>query len=231
MRTKHGILMDDGGEPMGGQWNFDANNRKRLPDDHVIPPPKLFPRDVSGLVSLLRSAGIETLGLLDEAQWGWPLTREEGLETLAYFVDVLLPRFGDFQDALTRESWSVYHSRLSFVMNAKLLSPDEVVHAVESAWRANPERLTISQAEGFIRQILGWREYMRGIYWAHMPEYAGLNFFSHDRALPDWFCTGETKMACLAHAVDQTLEHAYAHHIQRLMITGNFALLAGIHPD
>jgi len=231
MRTKHGILMDDGGEPMGGQWNFDANNRKRLPDDHVIPPPKLFPRDVSGLVSLLRSAGIETLGRLDEAQWGWPLTREEGLETLAYFVDVLLPRFGDFQDALTRESWSVYHSRLSFVMNAKLLSPDEVVRAVESAWRANPERVTISQAEGFIRQILGWREYMRGIYWAHMPEYAGLNFFSHDRALPDWFWTGETKMACLAHAVDQTLEHAYAHHIQRLMITGNFALLAGIHPD
>ncbi len=231
MRAQHNVLMDAAGEPEGGQWNFDANNRQKLPKDHIIPPPKLYNRDVEPLKQMVEAAGVRTTGQLDTAQWGWPLTREEGLNLLAYFVDVLLPHFGDYQDALTPDSWSVYHSRLSFVMNTKLLSPDEVNRAVERAWREQPERVSISQAEGFIRQILGWREYMRGVYWAHMPEYAELNFFEHDRALPGWFWTGETKMACLSHAVQQTMEHAYAHHIQRLMVTGNFALLAGIDPD
>ena len=231
MRAKHRILMDTEGNPEGGQWNFDANNRQKLPKDHVIPPPKLYHRDVKFLQNLVQTAGVDTVGNLDLEGWGWPLTREEGLNLLEYFVDVLLPHFGDYQDALTRQSWSVYHSRLSFVMNTKLLSPAEVNHAVELAWRSHPESVSISQAEGFIRQILGWREYMRGIYWAHMPDYATLNFFEHKRPLPDWFWTGETKMACLAHAVGQTMQHAYAHHIQRLMVTGNFALLAGIDPD
>ena len=231
MRAKHTVLMGALGEPEGGQWNFDANNRQKLPKDHVIPLPKLYHRDVAALQAMLEAAGVETTGQLDGAPWGWPLTREEGLDLLDYFVDVLLPHFGDYQDALTPDSWSVYHSRLSFAMNTKLLSPDEVNRAVEQAWRSNPERVSISQAEGFIRQILGWREYMRGVYWAHMPEYAELNFFEHTRPLPNWFWTGETKMACLSHAVEQTMEHAYAHHIQRLMVTGNFALLAGIDPD
>ena len=231
MRAKHNVLMGALGEPEGGQWNFDANNRQKLSKDHVIPPPKLYHRDVAALQAMLEAAGVETTGQLDGASWGWPLTREEGLDLLDYFVDVLLPHFGDYQDALTPDSWSVYHSRLSFAMNTKQLSPDEVNRAVEQAWRSNPERVSISQAEGFIRQILGWREYMRGVYWAHMPEYAELNFFDHTRPLPNWFWTGETKMACLSHAVEQTMEHAYAHHIQRLMITGNFALLAGIDPD
>lgn len=231
MRLKHDVLMDAMGTPEGGQWNYDANNRQRIPAGHSIPPPKLFPRDVEPLVSMLTNAGVQTTGRLAADGWGWPLTREEGEQTLVYFVEVLLPHFGDYQDALTKESWSVYHSRLSFLMNAKILSPGEVVHAVEEAWRADPHRVSISQAEGFIRQILGWREYMRGIYWAKMPEYAQLNFFNHTRSLPRWYWTGETRMACLSHAVDQTMEHAYAHHIQRLMITGNFALLAGIDPD
>lgn len=231
MRQKHGVLLNAVGEPEGGQWNFDADNRQRLPEDHVIPPPKLFPRDVRPLMQLVHDAGVQTTGRLDPDAWGWPLTREEGLQTLAYFTDVLLPHFGDFQDAMTTASWSVYHSRLSFLMNVKLLSPDEVVRAVEATWRSNPERVSISQAEGFIRQILGWREYMRGVYWAQMPEYANLNHFNHSRPLPAWFWTGKTNMACLSHAIDQTMEYAYAHHIQRLMVTGNFALLAGLDPD
>ena len=139
--------------------------------------------------------------------------------------------FGDFQDALTEDSWTVYHSRLSFAMNVKMLSPREVIEAVERKWREAPDHASIAQVEGFIRQILGWREYMRGVYWAHMPEYAEKNFFQHDRPLPGWFWTGETGMRCLQHAITQTLDHAYAHHIQRLMVTGNFALLAGIDPD
>ena len=148
MRAKHTVLMDALGEPEGGQWNFDANNRQKLPKDHVIPPPKLYYRDVATLQAMLEAAGVETTGQLDGASWGWPLTREEGLDLLDYFVDVLLPHFGDYQDALTPDSWSVYHSRLSFAMNTKLLSPDEVNRTVEQAWRSNPERVSISQAEG-----------------------------------------------------------------------------------
>lgn len=231
MRKKHQVLLDAVGEPEGGQWNFDANNRQKLPADHVVPPPKLFHRNVTSLVAMLQSCGVETVGELNPDDWGWPLTRSEGLELLDYFVAVLLPRFGDFQDALTTSSWSVYHSRLSFLLNSKLLSPKEVVLAVESNWRMDKQRIGISQVEGFIRQIIGWREYMRGVYWAHMPAYGKLNFFNHQRKLPDWFWTGNTKMKCLSHAIGQTMEFAYAHHIQRLMVTGNFLLLAGIHPD
>jgi len=130
-------------------------------------------------------------------------------------------------------TWDPYlfHSRLSFSMNSKMLSPLEVVERVEKFWYENQDEIAISQVEGFIRQIIGWREYMRGVYWAKMPEFAELNFFGHERELPKWFWTGKTKMKCLSHSIGQSLEYAYAHHIQRLMVIGNFALLAGIHPD
>lgn len=231
MRKKHDVLMNPMGEPEGGSWNYDASNRQKLPKDHMPPVPLLLDRDVDELVQMIQEAGVETTGTIDSKRFGWAITSEEGRQTLEYFIEELLPHFGDFQDALTSNSWSIYHSRLSFVMNSKLISPAEVVTAVEDAYQRQPERIDISQAEGFIRQILGWREYMRGVYWAHMPEYAQLNFFEHDRKLPSWFWTGKTKMACVSHAINQTMEHAYAHHIQRLMVTGNFALLAGIHPD
>ncbi len=231
MRKRHDVLLDGAGQPEGGKWNYDANNRKKLPKGHVPPAPRLWERDVTELLDAIHSAGVETVGRVEAARFGWPVTRAESLELLDLFVEELLPRFGDFQDALTEDSWTVYHSRLSFAMNAKILSPREVIEAVEHKWRMSPDHASIEQAEGFIRQILGWREYMRGVYWAHMPEYANLNFFQHDRKLPSWFWTGETGMRCLQHAIGQTLDHAYAHHIQRLMVTGNFALLAGIDPD
>ncbi len=231
MRKKHNILMTPEMEPEGGEWNFDASNRQKLPKNHTLPPPKLFQRNVSTLVTLLETHGVETIGRIRADAFPWPLTREEGLEMLEHFTRELLPFFGDFQDAMTTECWTLYHARLSFLMNAKLLSPLEVVRTVELTWRNDPERVHISQAEGFIRQILGWREYMRGVYWAEMPAYETLNFFDHQRPLPSWFWTGKTKMKCLSHSIDQTLEHAYAHHIQRLMVTGNFALLARVHPD
>jgi deoxyribodipyrimidine photolyase-related protein len=125
----------------------------------------------------------------------------------------------------------LFHSRLSFSLNNKMLSPLEVVEKVERYWFANQDRINIAQVEGFIRQIIGWREYMRGVYWAKMPEYATLNFFGHNRKLPEFYWSGKTKMNCLKHSIGQSLEKSYAHHIQRLMVTGNFALLAGIHPD
>ena len=231
MRKQHDVLMDAAGEPEGGKWNYDANNRKKLPKGHVPPAPRLWERDVTELLDAIHGAGVATVGRVDATRFGWPVTRSESQELLDLFIEELLPRFGDFQDALTEDSWTVYHSRLSFAMNAKILSPREVIEAVERKWRVAPEHASIEQVEGFIRQILGWREYMRGIYWAKMPEYATLNFFQHDRKLPGWYWTGKTGMRCLQHAITQTLDHAYAHHIQRLMVTGNFALLAGIDPD
>jgi deoxyribodipyrimidine photolyase-related protein len=132
---------------------------------------------------------------------------------------------------MKKGEWSLYHARLSFGLNSKLIDPLEVIREVEDRWRADPKGVPLAAVEGFIRQILGWREYMRGVYWAKMPEYASLNYFGHSRKLPSWFWTGETKMQCLSQAVNQSLDYAYAHHIQRLMVTGNFALLAGIDPD
>jgi deoxyribodipyrimidine photolyase-related protein len=153
------------------------------------------------------------------------------MELLEEFVDKALPLFGTLQDAMTENHWYLYHSRLSFALNVKLIHPLEVIRRVEQAYVEDPERYSLNQIEGFIRQILGWREYMRGIYWAKMPEFASLNYFGNKAALPSWFWTGNTTMNCLRHAIKQSLEHAYAHHIQRLMVTGNFALLLGVHPD
>jgi deoxyribodipyrimidine photolyase-related protein len=230
MRRRHGVLMD-GAQPAGGIWNYDHENRRRLPKT-VTPPPALeFRRDVSDLVDLLERQGVRTIGKIDAKRFPWPVTRTESLAVLDHFIDHCLPGFGAWQDAMKSGEPFLFHSRLSFALNVKLLHPLEVVRRVEDAWRADPRRVPLAAAEGFIRQILGWREYMRGIYWLEMPDYAGLNFFNHTRPLPAWFWTGRTNMNCLRQAIGQSLDHAYAHHIQRLMVTGNFAMLAGIHPD
>lgn len=230
MRRKYNILMD-GKEPLQGRWNFDQENRSALKDKRLLRKPKTHPKDVRELHEIIQKSKIKTIGRVDAQRFLWPTNRQECLEVLDYFCENLLIHFGDYQDALTTWDPYLFHSRLSFAMNSKMLSPLEVVQKVERYWESHQDEISISQVEGFIRQIIGWREYMRGVYWAKMPDYAEMNFFGHDRKLPDWFWTGKTKMKCLSEAIGQSLDLAYAHHIQRLMVTGNFALLAGIHPD
>lgn len=229
MRRKHGILME-GDRPVGGEWNYDAENRAAYDGAAPIPAPLDFGHDLSELAAMLDKAGVETMGGADPKRLNWPLCREEGLQQLDWFVQEALPHFGTYQDALERGEWAMFHSRLSFALNVKLLDPLEVVQAVEAAWEKAPERYALNHVEGFIRQIIGWREYMRGVYWAEMPAFAERNFFGYSRKLPGWYWTGKTKMACLSDCITQSLDRAYAHHIQRLMVTGNFALLAGIDP-
>lgn len=230
MRKDFDLLMESG-QPVGEKWNYDAQNRKKFDRKVSIPEALYFRRDVSDLVKMLEEEGVETIGNVQPEQFGWAITREEGLELLEYFCEHLLIHFGTYQDAMEPDKPYLFHSRLSFLMNAKLLSPLEVVRRSIREWEQRREEITLAQIEGFVRQIIGWREYMRGIYWAKMPEYAEMNYFNHERPLPDFFWTGDTKMKCVQDAVQNSLNNAYAHHIQRLMVTGNFALLAGVHPD
>ncbi|WP_445452354.1 cryptochrome/photolyase family protein [Flavobacterium sp. 25HG05S-40] len=230
MRKKHHVLMD-GNNPVTGQWNYDGDNRKKLPKNHKPTPPLLFNNDVTAIFSEVKEANVSTIGTIDAKHFIWPINREQSLALLDFFVSECLPLFGSYQDAMTPNEWSLYHSRISFSMNVKLISPKEVIDSAIKKWEGNKDKIEYNQLEGFVRQIIGWREYMRGIYWLKMPEFATLNFFHHTEKLPDWFWTGKTRMNCLKDAITQSLEYAYAHHIQRLMITGNFALLAGVHPD
>jgi deoxyribodipyrimidine photolyase-related protein len=230
MRKKHHILME-GQEPLTGKWNFDHENRNKLRDPMLLKPAKIYRKNVTEIKLLLEKEGIKTIGKLREEEFNWPTCRGESLELLEYFCSQLLPKFGEFQDAMFTGDAFLFHSKLSFSLNTKMISPLEVVKTVEDYWYENQESIRISQVEGFIRQIIGWREYMRGVYWAKMPEFASLNYFKHERKLPEFYWTGKTKMNCMKHAISQSLEYAYAHHIQRLMVTGNFALLAGVHPD
>jgi deoxyribodipyrimidine photolyase-related protein len=232
MRKRFQLMMeDDGKSPIGGKWNYDASNRKKAPASLDFPEFPSFKREVSDLLSMLEKMEIETLGQLEPEHFDWPVTREECLELLNHFVEHRLSRFGDYQDAMVERHALLFHSKLSFGLNTKMLSPLEVVEAAIDHWKQHPEEIDISQVEGFVRQIIGWREYMRGIYWAKMPDYSKLNFLEHHAKLPSFFWTGETEMNCLSHAIGQSLDLAYAHHIQRLMVTGNFGLLLGVHPD
>ena len=230
MRRKHGIMMV-GKDPVTGQWNYDAENRKSLPDNATVTPPLVCKHNVQHIVEMINQLGVKTIGSIDAMAFPWPMNREQSLELLNYFVQQCLPLFGTYEDAMHSKHWSVFHSRLSFSMNTKMLSPLEVVNAAIISWEQRPDKISIAQIEGFVRQIIGWREYMRGIYWAHMPSFAKENFFGHKQALPSWYWDGKTKMRCMQFCVGQSLDKAYAHHIQRLMVTGNFALLAGVDPD
>jgi deoxyribodipyrimidine photolyase-related protein len=228
-RKKHGVLMTPDGQPEGGQWNFDVDNRKPWPGTPAAPADTRPTHDHSALWQTIEAAGVQTMGEPQAEAFRWPLNRREALQQLDHFITHALPHFGDYQDALTQHSWHLFHSLLSFALNTKMLNPKEVVQRTEQAWREG--RAPLHAVEGFIRQILGWREYVRGVYWARMPGYTAINHFAHQRPLPEWFWTGHTRMACMAQAIGQSLEHAYAHHIQRLMVIGNFALLAGLNPQ
>ena len=229
MRKRLGVLMNDQGEPQGGQWNFDADNRKPYKGNPPPPPAARATQDLSALWGTIQATGIHTFGNPQASQFVWPTSRAQALHDLEHFVAHSLPHFGDFQDALSSQSWRLFHSLLSFALNTKMLHPLEVVQAAEAAYRRG--HAPLHAVEGFIRQIIGWREYVRGVYWAHMPGYTQHNALQHNAPLPSWFWTGRTHMACMASAIGQSLEHAYAHHIQRLMVIGNFALLAGINPQ
>lgn len=229
LRQKNGILME-GKKPIGGQWNFDADNRgsfgKQGPG--MLPPPtRVAPdaitQDVMRLVNdkLAHHPGSIT-------QFGWPVTRAQALVALDEFITHRLPSFGLYQDAMWEGEVWLYHSHLSCALNLKLINPREVLAAAEAAFHKGDAPL--EAVEGFVRQILGWREYVRGIYWTHMPEYAEGNAQLAHEPLPEFYWTGNTDMACLRDAITQTLQHGYAHHIQRLMVTGLYALLLGVEP-
>lgn len=230
MRAKHNVMMAQG-EPVGGQWNFDQENRKKWKGKPAISPALDLKQDVSEVHAAIQSVGIETIGSVETDQFNWPTSRKDGLALLDYFCTNLLPHFGDYQDAMDPDEPFLFHSRLSFALNSKMIGPREVVDKVISHYESNQDSIHISQVEGFVRQILGWREYMRGIYWEFMPDYANKNEFKHSQPLPEFYWTGNTRMNCMKHAIGQSLEHAYAHHIQRLMVTGNFALLYHCDPD
>jgi deoxyribodipyrimidine photolyase-related protein len=230
MRKKHNVLME-AGNPVTGQWNYDGENRKKLPKNHKPTPPLIFNNDVSEILDEINKTNIKTIGNIDSKNFVWPINRQQSLELVHFFVTDCLPLFGSYQDAMAPNEWSLYHSRISFSMNVKMISPQEVIDKAIAEWQKRPNEIQYNQLEGFVRQIIGWREYMRGIYWLKMPEYASVNYFDNKEKLPEWFWTGKTKMNCLKDAINQSLDYGYAHHIQRLMITGNFALLAGVHPD
>ena len=230
MRKKHEVLMD-GGKPVGGKWNYDHANRKKLPRQHVPPQPFRSQNVIDETYQDIKLSELNYIGKLSTDSFVWTITREQGIEALEDFVIRLLPNFGCYQDAMHEDYWSIYHSRLSFALNIKLISPKEVVNRVIGAYEDNPS-IDIAQTEGFVRQIIGWREYMRGIYWMEMPAYyTDSNYLEAERKLPAYFWNGQTKMNCMQKAIGQSLRFAYAHHIQRLMVTGNFCLLTGIRPS
>ncbi len=234
MRRRHRVLLDADGEPAGGEWNYDAENRgsfdrdgPRALDPPLRPPQSFTPdaatREVLALVARRFESHPGSLEVFD-----WPVTRAQALLALEDFIAHRLARFGEFQDAIwAGEPW-LFHSRLAAALNLKLLGPREVIDAAELAFRCG--RAPLAAAEGFIRQVLGWREYVRGVYWQQMPQYAERNALDAHAPLPAFYWNGETDMACLRDAISQTVRHGYAHHIQRLMVTGLFALLLGVEP-
>ena len=227
MRRRTGLLMD-GDQPAGGQWNFDADNRKPAGDSLFMPSPKAFAPDAvtQEVLALVESRFANHFGRLE--RFWFAVRREDAQAAFTTFVEKALPSFGDFQDAMLTGEPFLYHAVIAQYLNCGLLDPLDVCRQAEAAYRSGTAPL--NAVEGFIRQIIGWREYVRGVYWLNMPGYEHENYFGHTRPLPDFYWTAETDMACVKAAVTQTRDEAYAHHIQRLMVTGNFALLAGVDP-
>jgi len=227
MRKKYSILLDDN-QPIGGEWNYDSNNRKPPKEGLKIPLP------YNNKVDEITQEVIDLVAKNFENHFGdlepfyFAVTRDQALSALQMFIEQRLINFGDYQDAMIEgEPW-MYHSHISFYLNCGLLLPLECVRAAENAYYQ--KKAPLNAVEGFIRQIIGWREYIRGVYWLKMPQYSKLNFFKATKNLPDFYWTANTKMNCLSQCVLETKKNAYAHHIQRLMVLGNFALIAGIDP-
>jgi len=228
MRKKTGLLMD-GDQPQGGQWNFDHDNRKKLPKGYEAPaaPALVGGPIVDDVKALVEDRFPDHFGTLESYRYG--VTRDAALRRLDDFIEKSLPQFGDFQDAMGTGEDFLNHGLISAYLNAGLLGPLELCEAAEEAYKEG--HAPLNAVEGFIRQVIGWREFVRGIYWLKMPDYKETNALEANRALPDFFWTAETDMHCVAEAVRNTRDHAYAHHIQRLMVTGNLSLLLGVAPD
>jgi deoxyribodipyrimidine photolyase-related protein len=227
MRRRTGFLMD-GDQPVGGAWNFDTENRKRLPKGLPVPPARRFEPDAvtREVIALVAARCADHFGALEP--FGWAVTREQALEALHDFVHELLPSFGDYQDAMRAGEPFLFHAVLSPYLNVGLLLPREVCEAALAAGERGAAPL--NAVEGFLRQVLGWREYVRGLYWTQGPGYGRSNALAATRPLPAFFWTRRTDLACVAAVLEDTWRHAYAHHIERLMVIGNFALLAGLAP-
>jgi deoxyribodipyrimidine photolyase-related protein len=227
-RREQRVLLTKDGDPIGGEWNYDKENRsafKSQPD-----PPKPYAPQMDGLTrataKLVEKSFPDAPGSLDDFRW--PVTRTQALRALGKFIDERLPRFGDFQDAMWTEEPFLYHSLLSPALNLKLLNSRECIDkAVEAYEQGNAP---INAVEGFVRQLLGWREFLRGVYWHEGEQYAERNSYKQNGKLPDCYWSGETDMACMRDCIGQVLRFGYGHHIQRLMVTGNFALIAGVEP-
>ncbi|GAA0619384.1 cryptochrome/photolyase family protein [Halomonas beimenensis] len=228
MRRRTGLLMEAGG-PAGGRWNYDADNRKPLPGQLEVPRPPRHRRDAITRAVLDQVAEHFGDHFGDLEGFHWPVTRRQAMVDLRHFLGHLLPHFGHYQDAISDDEPFLFHSRLSAALNLGLISPREVCDAAEAAYQDGLAPL--NAVEGFIRQILGWREYVRGLYWTRMPDYKRANHLGTTRGLPAFYWTGETELRCLRRAIEMTRQNGYAHHIQRLMVTGNFALLCDVAPD
>lgn len=230
VRQRTGVLMAADGEPEGGEWNYDHDNREafRKQGPGFVPKPRRFLPDAitAEVLAMVAERYADHPGELKH--FDWPVTRADALIALQDFIDHRLCAFGPFEDAVWDSEPLLYHSRLSAAMNLKLLNPREVIDAAIAAYHA--KRAPIASVEGFVRQIIGWREYVRGLYWWHMPEYLDDNALGAEAPLPALYWTGDTEMNCLHQVVRDTLADGYAHHIQRLMITGLFALLFGVKP-
>jgi deoxyribodipyrimidine photolyase-related protein len=227
MRRKTGLLMD-GDQPVGGRWNFDADNRAGPQPGLTPPPPLHFAPDAitAEVIALVRDRFGHHFGSLDT--FGWPVTRADAEHLLDRFITTRLPQFGQWQDAMLAGHDTMFHALISPALNLGLLDPLDACRRVAAAWHAG--HAPLAAAEAFIRQVIGWREYMRGMYWLTMPDLAHANALAAHRPLPAFWWTGDTPMRCVAQTVRSTRDNAYAHHIQRLMVMGNFALIAGIDP-
>ncbi|CAI8357005.1 MAG: (6-4) photolyase [Opitutia bacterium UBA7350] len=227
MRRRYDVLMN-GEDPEGGKWNFDHDNRKTPPKGTIIPEASRFAPDPITIEAINDVAHEFSEHFGDLQPFHYAVTRHDALTVLKQFIEERLPSFGDYQDAMLQDEPWMYHSHIGHYLNCGLLHPLECIKNAEAAYHEGSAPL--NAVEGFIRQILGWREYVRGIYWLKMPNYEKANFFEADRALPPLYWGALTRMNCLGQCVRETRENAYAHHIQRLMVLGNFALLAGIDP-
>jgi deoxyribodipyrimidine photolyase-related protein len=228
MRRKHNVLMD-GKNPIGGKWNYDAQNRESMPETHKVPKHTTFDIDdiTSDVIELVKNEFSDHFGDIDNFHFA--VTREDALSVLNTFIEERLPNFGQYQDAMVEGKPWLYHSHIAFYLNCGLLTPKEAIQAAEQAFHAG--QVPLNSAEGFIRQILGWREYVRGFYWHFMPNLKTDNYFNNARSLPSFFWDAQTNMNCMRQCIKETQQNAYAHHIQRLMVIGNFSLLTELSPE